>query len=413
MSGGKNNYSLEYLQIISNQSGRNVDLIPYMHGIEIYEDIHSPFLHAQVDLVETESIIETLPMVGDEFVVAVLRQHGVLDTSQEFITFNMDVYKIEDEQKHKHKATQFRIKLISRSFKKNASKRTRNYYVGTQDLITSEIVGEQLEQPMARVDPCMFEEEYIFPNWHPIGCINKLSQNSVSLFYQDSDYVFYEDLEGFHYLSMSYMMDKGNGEVIPFTGGFFKSPVVSEFLNEKLEFTVSDYHKKHAFDVIDNTNKGMYGATTVYNDVLNRWVDEDASNYLENFYGFGFHLSNLPLMEPLYKDGTEKNRMINMPVNGLENPGPYTDLFYPLQRRNLVMRQMQSEQNTMVLEIEGEPKLDVGKPMGFELISIKEHDRDTLNDKLFGYFLITRIRHVFARDKYIQYVEIAKDSYFK
>lgn len=410
MSGVQNNYSLEFLQLIS-KSGGATDLIPYMYGLEIFEDIHSPFLHAQVDVMETESIIEQLPLVGDEFVVAVLRIHGIHKTSEKFITFTMDVYKIEDEQMYKHKATVFRMLLISQSFKKNASKRNRKYYIGTQDLIANMICGIQLERPIIRTDPCMFEEEYIFPNWHPVGCINHLAKNSVSMKYNDPDYVFYEDLEGYHYLSMSYIMDVGNGFVESSDGGWFKAPIIQQFTSEKDDFTVSEYHKKHAFDMIDNTNKGMYGTTLIYTDTLNRWWDESGSNYQSTFGNFK-HLASVPLT--LFADASnEKNRMVYVPMNGLLNPGVYRDVFYQDQKKNLIIRQMQSEQNLMVLEIEGEPNMEIGKVMGFDLHSVKKEDADTLHDKLYGFFLINKVRHVFARDKYVQYVEISKDSYFK
>ena len=72
---------------------------------------------------------------------------------------------------------------------------------------------------------------------------------------------------------------------------------------------------------------------------------------------------------------------------------------------------MQSEQNLMVLEIDGEPNMKIGYPMTFELMSIKDDDKETQHDKLYGDFLITKIRHVFMREEYRQFVEISKDSY--
>lgn len=405
------NYTLDKLKIYS-LSGGEIDLKPLMINMEIYEDIHSPFLQAQVDVYETESVVEMLPIVGDEWVECIIINHGIHNTNRQKIEFKLDVYRIEQEQQGDHKQLTFRINLISQSFKKNGSRRNRKFYRGTQDAIVADIVGAQLEGKLVRSDACMFEEEYIFPNWHPISCINQMRINSKSDEYGDPDYVFYEDMEGFHYLSMSYMIDPLFDQIYPTMGIKFRSQIPTEYVNTDSDFNVEEHHKKFAFDVIENTHKGMYGATLIHHDVTNRVWREDASNYLGTFGKF-MHNAPVPLTKIAGGMDNEKNRMLYMPMNGIDNPGVYQDEFYRDQRKELVIRQLQTEQNTMVLEINAEPEMRVGRPLDFELLSIAggaETDSKP-NKKLSGFFLVTKVRHFFDRDFYTQFVEMSKDSY--
>ncbi len=327
--------------------------------------------------------------------------------------FELDVYRVEQEKQGEHKQVMFRLKLISRVFKQNAKKRNRKFYVGTQDAIASEICLFQLEKPIVRIDACLFEEEYIFPNWHPIGCINHMTLNAKSAEYGDPDYVFYEDMEGFHFVSMSYMIDKNFDQIFPTHGMKFRSQIPVKYNPTETDHNVSKVHKKFSFDVIDNVNQGMYGMTMIHHDIHNRKWRESGEGYLAT-YGKFEHNELVPLA--IFNGfGNDKNRMVYAPMNGIENPGVYQDEFYVEQRKDLVIRQLQSEQNSMILEIDGEPEMRVGRPLDFEYISIKGEDKDAqeLHDKLNGWFLVTKIRHFFDRDYYRQFVEISKDTYFK
>lgn len=414
MKTTNSNYSLEVLEIHSNQGG-SADLIPFLSAMEIFEDIHSPFLQAQIDVIETESLIETLPIVGDEYVVCEIRVKGVTNSANRLIKFDLDVYKIEDEQTYKHRSTSYRLRCISKTFKNNANARVRKYYIGTQDAIVQEICDAQLSivkgnkreaVKIKRFDPCEFEEGYIFPNWHPIGCIKKLCKNASSVEYKDSDYFFYEDLDGLHFVSASFMIE--SKVIKPQSGKNFKPVIIQNFTDSSSDFNITDYHKKHSFDTVKNVNNGMHGTTLIHHDLVNRRWREDGSDYLGTFHDFKHNaFTQLTL---LAGEEEQKNRIQLMPMNGIDNPGVYTDEFYRDIKKKQVIRQMQTEQNLMVLEIDGEPKIKVGYPIDFEFMSIKG-ETEIQNDKLRGEFLITKIRHVFMREEYKQFVEISKDSY--
>lgn len=406
------NWKLNSCVITSYSGGGSISLFSYVNQIEIYEDIHKTFLSAQIDIVETEGLIERLPIKGDEYVTASFTITGINQTTAKNVSFEMDVYRLEKEIKFKHKATSFRLQLVSKSFQKDVDNRTRKYFRGTQDEIVAQLVDAQLGGELIRVDKCAFEEEYIFPNWHPSQCIKKLAKNSLSDEYNDPDYVFYEDLEGFHYVSMSYMIDPA-WQVYAQTTGRFQS-LIPEGVADRgsvADFNIEYIHKRFSYDNINNINYGMYGTTLITHDVAQRKWRETGADYATEFPTV-LHNASTELTK-LAGEHSWKNRMMLHPTNEKISKGVYNTDDYTDQKKRLVVRQMQTENNNLVLEFMADPNLKVGYAMNLKLGSIDGVNSNKEDELLSGMFLITKIRHVISRETYFQMVEISKDSYEK
>lgn len=408
---GNTNYSLNVFKLHSDSSGEVIDIRPDIIGFEFFEDIHQALLTGQVDFAETYGLVELSPIIGEEWIEFEIEVHGIHNQGSRIITGEMDVYKVADEQTLKNKNTSFRLYLISKKFKKNAKSRNRKYYLGTQDVIVANIVENQLEGEMIRIDACEIEEGYIFPNWHPISCIKAMQKNSISVQYKDPDYCFYEDFDGFHYVSTSFMIDQPI--IKPANNDMFKSAIIANWFSETSDFNVEEHHKKHSFDMINNMNKGLYGSTLIYHDLVNRKYRQDEDNYFGT-HGQFKHAEDVPLLS-VDGAGYEKSKFQYIPAHGIDNPGVYIDEVIKKQRKDLAIRQNQTEQNSLVLEVDGiassEP-IKVGYPLQFEIKSIHGVDTEEDHEKLHGKFLITKIRHQFTLKKYKQYIEISKDGYF-
>lgn len=414
MANYQGGYEINTLVLVTR--GDVVDLKDKLINFEIYEDIHSPFLLGFVDLFDMDTIVETGSIVGEEeYVNFDLTITGTFGQASRKIEGTLYVYKIEDEHEIKNKGDAFRLRLVSKEFFLNSKARNRKFYEATQSDIVAEIVEAQLESELIRVDPTELEQRYIFPNWHPVSCIYSMAENSRSAGYRgEPDYVFYQDLEGFHYVSMSYMIDEGNGLAMPFIGDkWFKNEIVNSNVKEKHTFNIISHHKKQAFDIVDNVNRGMYGASQINHNLAKRKWRHGTSSYAETFGSFE-HLADNELS--LRGGDYVKNRMQLIPSNTFGS-GVYPEEVYPEDVRKIAIRQLQTEQNLFVLHIQGEAgkvgnELKVGRPMYFDLRSKKgKLDDNTDNDLLHGKFLITRIRHSFTNDKYWQFLEMAKDSY--
>ena len=407
------NYTIHKFDLHADSSGETVDLKPYLFAFEFYEDIHQSFMVGFVDLVDPDALIEKSPLIGEEWIDFELEVHGIHRQGERFIVGEMDIYKISDEKPHTHKTETFRLHTVSRKFKNNAKHRTRAAYTGTQDQIVATLVENQLDGDLVEADECLVENTYIFPNWHPVGCIKELMAKSISAEYNDPDFCFYEDFEGFHYVSTSYMIDK---PIIYPTAGrsMFKNNIINIFDGDETDFNVEVQTKKFAFDMIDNMNKGLYGSTLIYHDLVNRIYRQDETNYADTFGEFT-HCDDLQLLT-VDSAGYEKSRFLYTPMNGVDNPGVYPDDPTKDQIKKLVIRQNQTEQNTLVMTMDGVPGSDnkgirVGNPIMFDMKSIYGLDDIEDHEKLWGKLLITKIRHRFDLNKYVQFIELSKDAF--
>lgn len=406
---GQTNYSLNVFKLHSDSSGEVIDIRPDIIGFEFFEDIHQSLMTGQVDFAETFGLVELAPIIGEEWIEFEIEVHGIHRQGSRVISGEMDVYKVADEQSLKNKNTSFRLLLVSRKFKENAKRRNRKAHLGTQDAIVSLIVEEQLKGEMIRVDPCEIEENYIFPNWHPISCIKAMTKNAISKEFKDPDYCFFEDFDGFHFCSTSFMIEQPI--IVPPNNNMFKSAIIVNWFGDHSDFNVEEHHKKHSFDMIDNMNKGLYGSTLIHHDLVNRRYRESTQNYFGTFEKFK-HVEDIPLLS-VDGAGFEKAKMQYIPAHGIDNPGSYIDEVMIDQRKDLSIRQNQTEQNLMVLEVDGMAvPVRIGYPLEFELKSINGVDNEEDHEKLHGKFLIAKIRHQFTLKKYKQYVEISKDGYF-
>lgn len=408
------NYEVTRLFLFTK--GDIIDINAKFTKFEIYEDIHSPFLIGAIDIFDADTMIETGSILGeDEYIEFEFTITGSNNLANRKMSGKLYIYKIEDERQENNRSDIFRLRLVSESFFLNTKARNRKFYEATQSDIVSEIAEEQLGREMVRIDKTELEQRYIFPNWHPIACITSMSYNSRSVAYKgEPDYVFYEDLEGFHYVSMSYMIDEKNGKVLPFVGDdWFRNLIVTESTNPKFDNNLVAQYKKSAFDIVDNVNKGLYGATMINHNIARRKWRQDVSGYAETFKEFE-HLAPHELSERGEDYGKSRYQLI--PSNTFGS-GVYPEDIYPLDKRKTAIREMQSEQNIFALVIDGDPgkpgaEMKIGRPLKFNVRSKKGGpDDETDNIYLSGKFLVTRIRHVFQTEAYTQYVQVIKDSY--
>lgn len=414
MSSANTNYTLYKFDIVTLFG--TYDLRSDIITFELYEDIYSNMVVGFVDIIETENIIENYSMIGEEkieidfSVVSVVSGKGKSYTIKNRKSLVFDIQKIEERKIKNNKSMAMRIWFMSENFSKNMDSRVRKYYRGTQDAIVSRILQSQLGVGLKRVDACVNEEEYIFPNWHPFSAIDFMTRNSVSAAYNDPDYLFFEDMNGYHYVSMSYLMDQPL--LMPSSGdAAFKEKTIQEFADRSTDYNIEKKHDKKGFDNIERYSSGMLGTTLIHHDMVNRKWRQVESNYQATFGKFK-HNEKAKLTFEIGTSANKKNRFLYVPVNSIESPGPYVDEVMKIQHQDRAIRKPQTNQNLFVFEMAADPNMKIGYPLKFEYWNHALDKGKDMHDLYWGKYLVTKIRHSFLPQKYSMYVELTKDSYW-
>ena len=390
-----------------------VDIREHVYHFEIIENIWENTLSGIADLSDTESLVEDMAIVGDaEFVTIkwAVASGNAAATELGTKSVTLDVYKIENEKIVKNKLLSFRMRLMGQGVRRSINHRVKKFYEGTQDAIVERICSAQLGRGLFRVDPAELETKYIFPNWHPLACINYLTKNARSAATGDSDYHFFESIDGYNFLTTSFMIEEPEVESIH--GREFKNRVVKTLRDHPTNFNIEAIHKKKAFDVVENMVNGMFGTNIIWHEMVNKKWREVGKTYDETFGEFA-HVNSESLLFDSGGNPLNKNNKFQMiPTQPRESEGSYISEEMEDIRIKKAIRQKQVEQNLHVLEMAADPNIILGRPIKIDYRSpiddFAEEKHIKLNDK----FLITGVRHSCSRTKYKMFAEISKDTYW-
>ena len=302
------------------------DLLNGFSEISIFEDIYRSRITGHIDVMESEFIRESIPIIGEEYLSIEFASTKLTEyTPDDFIKFNGLLVTKMTRLEEAHKATEeagksqaqftYRLHFESLSDKLNRVKRVRKAYRGTGTEIATTILKQMMNKDLVTVDPALHTIDVVFPNWQPFRCIHYLNSISVSAKYQDPYYLFYEDRDGYHLTTMSALFDKGKKHDI-------KKVLIQSLVDPiQDEYTLTGMTFNPLFDTWDNEIKGMYGCTLTTFDKINKRWKEESDTYSDS-YGKFKHVGKKKLTQ---KNASEKpkQRQQFMMVTDAKNPGAY------------------------------------------------------------------------------------------
>ena len=165
--------------------GRRYDLIPHLREINIYENIFSNSLTANITLDEAINLPARIPIVGEEIIEIEFESPGMGDTFDDgtpiFNPLVMFVHKIVNQQLKTPQSQHFSLELVSEQYLNNAHSRVSKSYNNMRaNLIALDIWSEWLKPKTGNMSSGIFEpteriEQCVIPNWTPFQAINWLA----------------------------------------------------------------------------------------------------------------------------------------------------------------------------------------------------------------------------------------------
>jgi hypothetical protein len=369
-------------------------------AIDIYEDINKNTYSGTCDVMETEGVREAIPFIGEEVgVIQFSSRSPESGVDHETIQFIFRINKLEHLREGTSIQKRYRLHFTSLNHEVNINQRVRKHYKGTADAVVGRLVKAHFGGELITTDACKHEQDFVFPNWSPFQCINYLSTISVSSKYTDPYYKFYEDRDGFHFVSLSKLMSQGPVETIDM-----------QMANTKLQpdetwdrLQMSTYTVEPLFDTLDNYYSGMYGNTVLtYNKITKRYT-ETKRTYSDT-YGDFKHVGKEKLTRT--KSENPKGRFQFIMNNNPEHPGVYSHV--DDWGNKILNRAGQMRNNRIHIFVNGKTNVKVGNVIRWDFrSSIEGKEKD---DILSGNYLITKIRHLIRPGMYNMNMEIIKDG---
>ena len=513
-------FELQKLTLTSPHRKGYIDLKAAWSDFNIYESIFSPYLTADIQLVDGIGLMESVPIIGEETITIQVKTKGIVrerkpennlpgpfegSQNEGRISLKFRVVKINNIVKLNDQMLTYKLSLVSEEAILNLKKKVKKSALDPQTFKPrkiSDIVKSLYTQFFKRgrnsnskkifVEPTKNLTDLIIPNQTPFKALNFLASRAVSAGKHavGSSFVFYETVRGFFFISLETLMAGGGlgYRTIPGAPG---SPTELEYTqpedpvketyviqpkrlgaqtneakNVAVEMTaVDEYQFNSNFDVLQNLQSGMYSNRLLTHDLVRMRYDtldfnlvnksalsakitvnsdgaeeviefleqaHDAKNFTDNFTHLGSGLLSTEKQDAL---GSPESQISFYPTNfshdiifkeAIGSQGVHGEIrenASPSIQPSRVEQWMQSrlvqsqQMNNIKLSIRapGLSTRTVGDLIEFKLPTQYLEDRDgftqsTHHTYLSGYYLITKLRHHFNKEKYEIEFEAIKDS---
>ena len=511
-------FELQKLLLTSPNRKGFVDLKAAWSDLNIYEDLFGSYLTGNIQIVDGVGLMESVPIIGEETLQIQVKTKGLerqrnsnaipgpFEGSQNegIINLKFRVVKILNVMKLNEGIITYKLSFVSEEAILNLKQKVKKSALDPVTLAPrkiSDIVksiyrqffqrGRQGRSKRIFVEPTKNLTDLIIPNQTPFKALNFLASRAVSAGKQavGSNFVFYESIRGFFFISMETLMSGGGlgystvaaapGSPTELVYTIPQEPVkevyvvqpkrmgsnTDEASNIAIEMTAVDaYSFSSNFDVLENLTSGMYANRLLTHDLVRMKYDTldfnmhepssmsgetridpdtgaveiietqqqaaDVKNFSDSFTHLGQGKLATELQDAL---GSPESVMSFYPSNFAHDVRFKEDIgtrgvkgevksnlnIIP----NRVEQWMQSrlvqnqQANNIKLNIRapGLSTRTVGDLIEFKLPTTYLEDRDGYTQSqghtyLSGYYLITKLRHHFTKEKYEIEFEAIKDS---
>jgi hypothetical protein len=415
------------------------DLTAYVQKIDIYENIFDNTISGSVTLLENIGLIEYIPIVGVESVMVAF---SVENSSGEAKTFTraFRVSKVSDIAYPRHDYRLYTLKLVTHEYVMSLSSRICRAFTNTT---TRDAVREVLVKDL-RIDPAQLitnEPTYdkvniVIPNYTPLQTINYFTVLSQTSDNKESNFLFFETLDGFHFTSVSRLIRNGLAQRDFRTFEVNPGQVTGPFVNdETARNAIKRVHQDQTFDLLTDITGGTLRAKMVYFDVLARKIEHNEDSRYSETFKKTTHLDKYPVYPENYDLSVSKDvRLFTVPSNAFSAQSKYSkskgeNAVEQRLRESIVLRNRQLREIRHVqslIDLPGQPDLRAGDVVNVLYPSSRalEGQNVNINTPVFtqgtpffsGKHLVTAVHHILASKggdqmEYRMNIRVCKDSF--
>ena len=443
-------FTIEKIEVITSR-GTPVNLLGKLMHMTFYEDIQNNSVVGNCLINDLLALSNMGPIIGQEYLSMKIQTNSPDDVDAATYDFTENLLLVNSLQMREDGASgnQFLLLEFSTSeLQKDQRIRINQSYTGSYSDIFISIMRDHLKsRKKLFVEPSAGTKKIIFPNFSPFEAIHMMKRQAVSSHDGSPTYMFFEDLQGYHFRSLSSMYAQPSiltyetsvpgSKMIP-------TPGVREFDIHADLFSVIKHEVKAIGDSAAAQRLGAYGSELITYDTYTRRHITTIYNYLDNFDDethvtagkkTGVEqfplISKTPVQDELRMSDFSARRYLVPTANYVDGDNNYTDLSVLhdsegefifnstrpetwLQRRQSQLHQLEKG-ITCTITTNGNTLVDCGDIINFNLPSVAAAKADENRKFDFFYqgrFLVRRIRQDFdlSTQKHQSVMTLVKDS---
>lgn len=195
-------YDIEYCEILlANREA--FDITALIDRINVYEDIHSPFMSGQIRLKDTRDLPQFMRRGGVDLLQMSLKTNGIKDDDKNKIKGLFHIYRMGERELLKDNLQAYSFFFRSVESLYDFQTQISKSFSGTSDSIIGEILKKYYPTQKKKYNskPSSHPHKFVSNFWIPSKCIEyccQLAKHSKD----DQSFLFYENRDGFNFQSI-------------------------------------------------------------------------------------------------------------------------------------------------------------------------------------------------------------------
>ena len=280
-------FRLDKCELISS-SGVSADISKIIAEINIFEDIFSTSLTGSIIISDTNNLVDNMPIIGQEYISLKITTPSMEQDAIDFTENVFCVYEMGGRTPAGTNSEVVELKICSPELLRNERTRISKSYEETADQIVKSIMENEKYINTKKdlyLEPTLGIRKILSPNYHPYKLIQRLTRESMSAKNDSPHYLFFENINGFHFRSLQSLYDdgiqgefhfgdKGSDEV--YTSSSDAGKLVQAY-KRIINFSVPSKNNS-IFDI----KAGMLGSKLIMHDIYNKKYQTSTFSYFDD-----------------------------------------------------------------------------------------------------------------------------------
>ncbi len=403
--------SVGRVRVIS-QSGFYQDIANQVVGIQVFEDLLSPFITGTLIVKDSLDLINLFPFVGEEYVELDIKTPTLKKGN---ISGKFYIYKMTDREMLRDKQVVYQLHFTSQDALIDLNKSISRTFTGkvsdiANTLLTDKVNGIQSTKKNI-IEETSNETKYTSNFWSPIKNLLYLTEHAISKNNSPS-YTFFENRDGYNFVSLEFLYKQ------PITANFTFDNYVRDDrpMGGSVKNIEEDYKRiigikiPTGIDYIDRITSGVYGSRMYTHDIASKKISSNNFDMLKNAKKQNrlnefppaskkviYRYSSTVMFKPKY-------------YNNFSNFGDVTNTKIIQERISLLK---QAESTKIQIVVPGRCDYTVGRKVYVKLNKIQplnKSDKKTIDNMFSGNYIISAINHFITKEKHESTLELIKDS---
>ena len=425
---------LERLVLFSSE-GVRVDLSSIVVEITLFEDIFNTAFTGNIILVDTQNLIEKLPILGQEYIELKCSTPQTHPTKDSIIEKRFVLHSIVARQDISSGAQSYSLDLATEDSIMNLKTRVSKSYTDSIHNIVEDVLKNELGSTQSLdIGFTQGIRRIVSPNVHPYTLVNMLKKEAVSASDNAPHFLFFENKDGLNFISLEDCYDREISARLH-SGDKDSDESVDALGFHHLDTKIAQSNKRvlsHSFgannDLAVNIVGGMLGSNLITHDIYNKNYRTYNYSYFRDFVD---HPRVEPIPKPIYNpqmiSDTDFGSFINSniklhPTCGFLNDKQHYgdgDLRAVIPQDWILKRQAKicelNNGGIINISMNGNTLMTVGDVVHINLpITGEDHDGDEI-ESTSGNYLITKLRHSIApqQKQHEIHMQVVRDSAIK